>query len=94
MPSGYIIANVRVTNPAQYEEYKKWPLRPFRPTTLKLRSRGAVEVMEGDWTQSGGDCQVPELRGRQGLLPLARIRQGPRRPRRRGHHALVCVEGL
>ena len=24
MPSGYIIANVRVTNPEQYEEYKKW----------------------------------------------------------------------
>jgi 2-dehydro-3-deoxyphosphooctonate aldolase (KDO 8-P synthase) len=35
MPSGYIIANVRVTNPEQYEEYKKWSTAAFRRTTPK-----------------------------------------------------------
>ena len=24
MPSTYILANVKVTNPTQYEEYRKW----------------------------------------------------------------------
>ena len=24
MPSAYVIVNLTVTNPAQYEEYKKW----------------------------------------------------------------------
>ena len=30
MPSGYIIANVSVTNPQQYEDYKKWSTEAFR----------------------------------------------------------------
>jgi uncharacterized protein (DUF1330 family) len=36
MPSAYILANVTVTNPAQYEE-------------VCVRG-GAVTVLEGDWT--------------------------------------------
>ena len=51
MPSGYIIANVRVTNPAQYEEYKKWSTAAFQAHNAEICVRGgAVEVMEGDWT--------------------------------------------
>lgn len=50
MPSAYIIANVTVTNPAQYEEYRKL-------STLAMQSHGAepcvrggaVQVLEGDW---------------------------------------------
>ena len=50
MPSAYIIANVRVTNPTQYEDYK-------RLSTLAMQAHGAevcvrggpVEVLEGDW---------------------------------------------
>ena len=51
MPSGYIIANVRVTNPAQYEEYKKWSTAAFQAHNAEICVRGGqVEVMEGDWT--------------------------------------------
>ena len=40
MPSGYIIANVRVTNPAQYEEYKKWSTAAFQAHKRRdLRAR-------------------------------------------------------
>ena len=50
MSSAYIIANVEVTNPEQYEEYK-------RLSTIAMKVHGAepcvrggkVEVLEGDW---------------------------------------------
>jgi len=50
MPSGYIIANVSVTDPAQYEAYKKWSTEAFRVHNAEICVRGGkVEVMEGDW---------------------------------------------
>ena len=50
MPCGYVIANVRVTNPAQYEEYKKWSTAAFQAHNAEICVRGGkVEVMEGDW---------------------------------------------
>ena len=50
MPSGYIIVNVRVTDPAQYEEYKKWSTAAFAAHGAEVCARGGqVEVMEGDW---------------------------------------------
>lgn len=49
--SAYIIANVRVTNPTQYEEYKKWSTEAMRVHHAEVLVRGgAVEVIEGDWT--------------------------------------------
>ncbi len=50
MPSAYIIANVKVTDPAQYDEYR-------RLSTLAMQAHGAevcvrggpVDVLEGDW---------------------------------------------
>ena len=57
MPSGYIIANVRVTNPAQYEEYKKWSTGPVQAHNAEICVRGgAVEVMEGTGPRARGDC--------------------------------------
>ena len=48
MPSGYVIANVRVTNPAQYEEYKKWSTAAFQAHNAEICVRGGqAEVMEG-----------------------------------------------
>ena len=50
MPIGYVIANVSVTNPEQYEEYKKWSTEAFRVLNAEICVRGGkVEVMEGDW---------------------------------------------
>ncbi len=49
--SGYIIANVQVTNPTQYEEYKKWSTAAMQATGAEVCVRGGkVEVLEGDWT--------------------------------------------
>ncbi len=50
MSSAYIIANVTVTNPVQYEEYKKWSSAAMQAHGAEICVRGGpVEVLEGDW---------------------------------------------
>ncbi len=49
--SAYIIANVRVTNPEQYEQYKVLSTAAMKAYGAEVCVRGgAVEVLEGDWT--------------------------------------------
>ena len=51
MPSAYILANVHVTNPAQYEEYKKLSTIAMQTHGAEVCvRRGTTEVLEGDWT--------------------------------------------
>ena len=53
MTSGYIIANVNVTNPAQYEEYKRLSSIAMQAHGAEVCVRGGpIEVLEGDWTPS------------------------------------------
>ncbi|CAG1018315.1 hypothetical protein BURC_03080 [Burkholderiaceae bacterium] len=50
MTSAYIIANVRVTDPVQYEEYKKFSTLAIQAHGAEPCVRGgAVQVLEGDW---------------------------------------------
>ena len=50
MTSAYIIASVTVTNPVQYEEYKKWSSAAMQAHGAEVCVRGGkVEVLEGDW---------------------------------------------
>jgi len=50
MPSAYILANVQVTNPAQYEEYKKFSSAAMQVHGAEVCVRGGkAEVLEGDW---------------------------------------------
>jgi len=50
MSSAYIVANVRVTDPVQYEEYKKFSTLAMQAHGAEVCVRGgAVEVLEGDW---------------------------------------------
>ncbi|URI11681.1 DUF1330 domain-containing protein [Aquincola tertiaricarbonis] len=51
MPSAYIIANVDVTDPAQYEQYRKLSTLAMQAHGAEVCVRGgAVEVLEGDWS--------------------------------------------
>jgi uncharacterized protein (DUF1330 family) len=48
--SAYIIAHVQVTNPVQYEEYKKWSTAAMKTAGAEVCVRGGqVQVLEGDW---------------------------------------------
>lgn len=50
MPSAYIIANVSVTDPTQYEQYKKLSTVAMQTYGAEVCVRGgAIEVIEGDW---------------------------------------------
>ncbi len=49
--SGYVIAHVEVTNPTQYEEYKKFSSAAMQATGAEVCIRGGkIEVLEGDWS--------------------------------------------
>jgi uncharacterized protein (DUF1330 family) len=51
MTSAYVIANVEVTNPEQYEEYKKLSTIAMKAHGAEVCIRGGkVEVLEGDWS--------------------------------------------
>ncbi len=53
MPSAYVIADVDVTNPQQYEEYKKLSSIAMKVHNAEVCVRGGkVDVIEGDWTPS------------------------------------------
>ena len=48
--SAYLIANVRVTDPEQYEQYKKLSTLAMQAHGAEFIVRGGpVEVLEGDW---------------------------------------------
>ena len=51
MPNAYILANVTVTNPAQYEDYRKFSSLAMQAHGAEVCIRGGtVTVLEGDWT--------------------------------------------
>lgn len=51
MSSAYIIANVTVINPAQYEDYKKFSSAAMQVHGAEVCVRGGkAQVLEGDWT--------------------------------------------
>jgi uncharacterized protein (DUF1330 family) len=51
MPSAYVLANVEVTNPEQYEQYKKLSTIAMQVHGAEVCVRGGqVEVLEGDWS--------------------------------------------
>jgi uncharacterized protein (DUF1330 family) len=53
MTSAYIIANVDVIDPQQYEEYKRLSTIAMKAHGAEVCIRGGkVEVLEGDWSPS------------------------------------------
>ena len=51
MASAYVIADVDVRNPAQYEEYKRLSTIAMKAHGAEVCIRGGkVEVLEGDWS--------------------------------------------
>ncbi len=50
MASAYIIANVSVTDPMQYEQYKRFSNEAMQAHGAQVCVRGgAAQVLEGDW---------------------------------------------
>ena len=50
MSSAYIISHIQVTNPTQYEHYKRLSSLAMQAHGAEVCVRGgAVQVLEGDW---------------------------------------------
>jgi len=94
--AAYLIANVEVTDPAGYEEYKKQA-----PATIAayggryLTRGGAREVLEGDWSPNRvvilefpSMAQLKAWYDSPEYRPLRQIRG------RTTHSSVVSVEGL
>jgi uncharacterized protein (DUF1330 family) len=53
LPNAYLIANIDVHDPVQYEEYKKLSTLAMKANGAEVCIRGGrMEVMEGDWAPS------------------------------------------
>lgn len=51
MPCAYVVIDVSVTDPVQYEHYKKLSSLAIQAHGAQVCVRGgAVQVLEGDWT--------------------------------------------
>jgi uncharacterized protein (DUF1330 family) len=51
LPSAYIVAQIDVTDPARYEQYKQLSSHAMQAHGAEVCVRGgAVHVLEGDWT--------------------------------------------
>ena len=51
MPSAYVLANVNVTDPQAYEEYKRLSTIAMKAHGAEVCVRGGkTEVLEGDWS--------------------------------------------
>ena len=49
--AAYILANVKVTNPAQYEDYRRLASLAMKEHGAEVLVRGGTTtVLEGDWT--------------------------------------------
>ena len=94
--AAYLIANVEVTDPAEYEEYRKQV-----PATIAayggryLARGGAMEVLEGDWTPNRvvilefpSMAQLKKWYDSPEYRPLCQIRG------RMTKSSVVVVEGL
>ena len=96
MGSGYVIASVTVTNPTQYEEYRKWSTVAMQAHGAEVCVRGGkVEVLEGDWNPGRTVIlQFPSFEAAKAFYHSPEY--GKARAAREGAAImrLVCVEGL
>lgn len=96
MPSGYVIASVTVTNPEQYEEYRKWSSEAMRAHGAEVCVRGGkVEVMEGDWNPGRTVIlKFPSFAAAQAFYHSPEYSKARAAREGAAIMRLVCVEGV
>ena len=96
MPSGYVIASVEVTNPEQYEEYKKWSSAAMQAHGAEVCIRGGkVEVLEGDWNPGRTVVlKFPSFEAALAFHDAPEYRKARAAREGAAIMRLVCVEGV
>ena len=93
--AGYIIVDVEITHPTEYEEYRKKVMPTLEAFGGKFLVRGgASETLEGDWTSGrlvslefASVARAKEWWGSESYRPAKRMRQAASRTR------MIVVEG-
>lgn len=94
--SGYIIAHVQVTNPEQYEAYKKWSSAAMKTAGAEVCVRGGqVKVLEGDWAPERlVIMKFPSFEAAQAFYELPEYRQAREARAGAAIMRMVAVEGI
>jgi len=96
MPAAYIIASVTVTNPEQYEEYRKWSSEAMRVHGAEVCVRGGkVEVLEGDWNPGRTVVlKFPSAQAARAFHDSPEYRKARAAREGAAIMRMVCVEGV
>ena len=89
--SAYLIADVSVTKPAQYEDYKRLSTLAMRAYDAKILRGGESKVLEGVNPAARSSWNSPWAPRRPSTTPGSTA--GPQCPRRRGRHEYVYRSG-
>ena len=96
MASGYIIASVTVTNPEQYDEYRKWSSEAIQAHNAEVCVRGGqLKVLEGDWNPGRTVIlKFPSFEAAESFYNSAEYRKAKLTREGAAIMRMVCVEGL
>lgn len=96
MSSGYIIAWVDVTDPQQYEEYKRWSSAAIQAHGAEICVRGGrVETLEGDWQPSRiVVLKFPSFEAARAFHDSPEYRRAREARTGAAVMRMICVEGL
>jgi uncharacterized protein (DUF1330 family) len=94
--AAYVIANIEVTDPAGYEEYKKRAAATIASRGGRYLTRGgAAEVLEGDWVPNRVVIvEFPNMAQLKAWYDSAEYRALLQIRRRTSKSSLVAIEGL
>ena len=96
MASGYVMAWISVTNPEQYEDYRKFSTEAMRVHDAEVCVRGGqVVVMEGDWAPERLVLlKFPSLQAAQDFYQSAEYQRAKAARQGAAIMRLLCVEGV
>ena len=90
--SAYLIADVSVTKPAQYEDYKRLSTLAMRAYDAKILVRGGESRCSRGVSQPHGRHGIPSMGAAQAFYDSWQYRRA-QCPRRRGRHEYVYRSG-
>ena len=96
MSSGYVIASVTVTNPTQYDEYRKWSTLAMQAHGAEVCVRGGqVAVLEGDWApERVVVLKFPSFEAARSFHDSPEYRKARKAREGAAIMRMICVEGI
>lgn len=96
MASGYIIAHVDITQPAQYDEYRKWSTAAMQVHGAEVCVRGGqMTVLEGDFApERVVVLKFPSFDAAKAFYDTPEYRKARQAREGAALMRMICVEGV